>query len=93
MSTDIPDTVETSLNLGIMELTEKELTLRLSIRSSVSSAKEALAEKIELLIKTLGGHTEFQGDYPAWPYACLLYTSCLRHAAGNSLLNRDWHIC
>ena len=69
MSADIPDTVETSLNLGIMELAEEELTLRLSIRSSVSSAKEALADKIDLLIKTLGGHTEFQGDYPAWPYA------------------------
>lgn len=69
MSADIPDTVETSLNPGIMELTEKELTLRISIRSSVSSSKETLAEKISLLVKTLGGHTEFQGDYPAWPYA------------------------
>ena len=69
MSADIPDTVETSLNLGIMELAEEELMLRLSIRSSVSSSKETLAEKISLLVKTLGGHTEFQGDYPAWPYA------------------------
>lgn len=60
MSADIPDTVETSLNPGIMELTEKELTLRISIRSSVSSSKETLAEKISLLVKTLGGHTEFQ---------------------------------
>lgn len=69
MSADIPDTVETSLNLGVMELTERELTLRLSVRSSVSSAKEALAEKIALLTETLGGTAEFQGDYPAWPYA------------------------
>lgn len=69
MSADIPDTVETSLNPGIIELTEKELTLRISIRSSVSSSKETLAEKISLLVNTLGGHTEFQGDYPAWPYA------------------------
>lgn len=69
MSADIPDTVETSLNLGVMELTETELTLRLSMRSSISSAKEALAEKIALLTETLGGTTEFQGDYPAWPYA------------------------
>lgn len=69
MSMDLPGLVETSLNMGVLELTEEELELRLSIRSSVASAKECTARKVELLTEQLGGHVEFMGDYPAWPYA------------------------
>lgn len=69
MSADLPGTVETSINPGVMELLEEELLIRTSIRSSISSAKESLCEKVQQLILQLGGETEFQGDYPAWPYA------------------------
>lgn len=69
MSVDLPGIVETSLNMGVMELTETELLLRFSIRSSITSAKVAIAEKILHLTESLGGSVEFQGDYPAWPYA------------------------
>lgn len=69
MNADLPGTVETSINPGVMELLEEELLIRASIRSSVSSAKESLCEKIQHLTSYLGGWTEFQGDYPAWPYA------------------------
>ena len=69
MSMDLPGLVETSLNLGVMELKEEKLELRISIRSSVAPSKEYIAKKIALLVKQLGGYVYFTGDYPAWPYA------------------------
>lgn len=68
MSADLPELVETSLNMGVATLTENELQLRFSIRSSVSSAKEYIADKLTQLTMQLGGTTEFMGDYPAWAY-------------------------
>lgn len=69
MSMDLEGLVETSLNMGIVKLGEEELELYFSIRSSIASAKEYTARKVELLTKYLGGTVEFQGDYPAWTYA------------------------
>ena len=66
-----PDTkglVETSLNNGIMRLTEKEFYINASLRSSVSSEKEALSEKLRYLVETIGGTYETSGDYPAWEF-------------------------
>ena len=69
MSQDLPGLAETSLNLGVAELTEQELQLRISVRSSVPSAKEHICRKVQLLTERLGGDVEYSGDYPAWPYA------------------------
>ncbi len=69
MSADLPGLVETSLNMGTAMLEEGELRLNESIRSSVTSAKEQMARKVQMLIRRLGGTVEFSGDYPAWPYA------------------------
>ena len=68
MSRIMPGLVETSLNLGIMELKEDCLYMVTSIRSSVSSRKADLADKLELLIEFLGGDMTVGGDYPAWEY-------------------------
>lgn len=68
MSADLPGLVETSLNLGVVTLTTEALQLRFSIRSSVTTAKEYIADKIAQLTSYLGGTTEFMGDYPAWTY-------------------------
>lgn len=69
MSMDLPGLVETSVNMGVALLTEEELIIKQSVRSSVASAKEFVSGKVALLAKQLGGKAEFQGDYPAWPYA------------------------
>ena len=69
MSADVPGLVETSLNLGVAETAEQEVILRFSIRSSVPSAKEALACRVQTLVELLGGTVRFHGDYPAWAYA------------------------
>ena len=69
MSMDLPGLVETSINMGVAELKDNELTLYHSVRSSIPSAKEMLCEKVTLLAGQLGGSVDFQGDYPAWPFS------------------------
>ncbi|MBR0366134.1 MAG: aminoacyl-histidine dipeptidase, partial [Clostridia bacterium] len=68
MSFDIEGLVQTSLNLGILETSEKEVTFSFAVRSSVESEKNALVEKITCLAELLGGHAENTGAYPAWEY-------------------------
>lgn len=69
MSMDLPGLVETSLNVGVMELTKDAFTFKTSIRSSVVSAKEYIYDKIAILTQNLGGTIEYVGDYPAWTYS------------------------
>lgn len=69
MSMDVPGLVETSLNLGVLELGEDTLTVNLSIRSAVPSAKVHLTRKVQTLTELLGGSIAVHGDYPAWIYA------------------------
>ena len=68
MSFDIEGLVQTSLNLGILETNEKDVTFSFAVRSSVESEKNALVEKITCLTEILGGHVENNGAYPAWEY-------------------------
>ena len=68
MSTDITGLVETSLNMGIVRLTQNGLETDHSIRSSVASAKDALREKLTALSALAGGTVSCHGDYPAWEY-------------------------
>ena len=70
MSADMPGLVETSLNLGILELEPKDWNIRaeFSVRSSVESAKQALIEKLGAVTELAGGVCEVNGDYPGWKY-------------------------
>lgn len=60
--------VETSLNLGIMNLTENALKTVTSLRSSVSTRKAELCDRLLSVITLLGGTAEITGEYPAWEY-------------------------
>lgn len=60
--------VETSLNLGIMELKEDALHTVTSIRSSVGTRKVDLLDRVTAIVELLGGEAEVEGDYPAWEY-------------------------
>lgn len=64
----LPGLVETSLNAGIMKLTEHELTVVYSIRSSVQTRKYDLLQKLKLQAVFMGGVVTVEGDYPAWEY-------------------------
>ena len=68
MSMDLPGLVETSLNMGVISLSEDVFSMRFSIRSSVPSAKQYITSKVTFLTQMLGGWVTFTGEYPAWPY-------------------------
>ncbi len=68
MSPDTDHLVQTSSNAGIMRLTEAAFELIISIRSSVSSEKQALNDKLKYLTETIGGKYQIESDYPAWEY-------------------------
>ncbi len=60
--------VQTSSNAGIMRLRPDYFSLIISIRSSISSEKEALSDKLKYLTETIGGEYFIESDYPAWEY-------------------------
>ena len=66
-SQDIPGLVQTSLNLGIVTLSE-ELTLTFSVRSSVNQEKRDLLNRLKELAEFNEGSYSEMGDYPAWEY-------------------------
>lgn len=68
MSRIMQGLVETSLNAGIMKLTSENFSLVSSVRSSVSSRKEDLKDRLAMLAEFLGGEISVNGDYPAWEY-------------------------
>lgn len=68
MSADVPGLVETSLNLGIMRLEDKEMHLEYSLRSSIKSSKYALCDKIVAIVEGFGGRTVQGSEYPAWEF-------------------------
>ena len=46
----------------------KTLILTYALRSSVGSAKKALAERFRLIAEGFGAAVSFHGEYPAWEY-------------------------
>jgi dipeptidase D len=66
MSNDLADLVETSVNLATVAPAGGGLELLVSIRSSVDSAKRALARKVEALAALAGATAAREGDYPGW---------------------------
>lgn len=66
MSSDIAGLPESSLNLGIFQMSESEAVFSYSVRSSISTYKVFLGNKLEKFISLLGGTYEVHGEYPAW---------------------------
>ena len=68
MNRSIDGLVDTSLNLGILETTEKGIELSFSIRSNKAESLPILCEKVATLITHLGGEYQTNGSYPPWEY-------------------------
>ena len=68
MSKNIEGLVQTSLNLGQLNCSERELTATFSVRSSVGAEKKELLKKLEKTALAFGGTFDSRGDYPAWEY-------------------------
>lgn len=68
MSAEIEGLVETSLNLGVVNLERERVEFRFSVRSSLESAKKDLLQRLESLAALAGVSCQVKGDYPGWAY-------------------------
>jgi dipeptidase D len=66
MSDAMPGLVETSNNLAMVRIEKGEFSVITLMRSSVDSAKEFLATKLESVFKLAGAEVEFEGGYSGW---------------------------
>lgn len=64
---DMPELVQTSLNLGIAKLGDR-FTATFSVRSSVNAEKEGLITKLKELADFYNGAYSQSGTYPAWEF-------------------------
>ena len=62
----IPYTVETSMNLSIIEANATDISVKCLLRSSVDSKKEELASMVESVFTLAGAKVEFSGSYSGW---------------------------
>lgn len=67
-SENIPDLVETSLNLGAVSLKSDLLSAHLLIRSNSSDKMHVLIEKLEKFSCNFEASCSFDSEYPAWEY-------------------------
>lgn len=68
MCADMPNLVQTSLNMGIVKMDADSFTMTFSVRSSVNQEKVDLLKKLEDLAGMYGAEFSSTGDYPAWEY-------------------------
>ena len=66
MSHDIPDLVETSVNLAAVSQGEDGVSVLLSTRSSIGSALRATRRRLRACAETVGAKVEENEGYPAW---------------------------
>ncbi len=68
MSVDMPGLVQTSLNFGILKLKDTELYCANTVRSSMTTQKLWILDKVRAVAELAGGTTEVSGSYPGWSY-------------------------
>ena len=66
-SKDIDGLVQTSLNLGVVTLSD-ELNLTWAVRSSVNQEKTELLDNLKKLAEFHCASCDIRGEYPAWEY-------------------------
>ena len=65
-STRVPGVVETSDNLGVLNLAGGRCKATFMVRSLVDSGSRALGREIADLFSLIGARVELTGDYPGW---------------------------
>ncbi|RKS87396.1 Xaa-His dipeptidase [Orbus hercynius] len=66
MSNEIKGIVETSLNLGIVEIKDNQIAAYFLIRSQVDSAKDAVASTLISHSELINANYEINGGYSGW---------------------------
>lgn len=68
MSADIENLVESSNNIGILEIKDNAIIFHNAIRSSVKSRKDEINKRIQVICDLTGASMELFSDYPEWQY-------------------------
>ncbi len=68
MMEDIEGLVETSLNLGILAMSDDAMEISFSVRSAVGAEKEKLANRLLEIAEAHRASFGRHGEYPAWEY-------------------------
>lgn len=68
MSKKIPNLVETSLNLGILNTDEDKFLIMFTARSNKQSSLDYIQEKLFFMAEYNGCTVEASGHYPPWEY-------------------------
>lgn len=68
MNVDFPGLVQTSLNMGVMELKEDGLYFGISVRSCIATQKEMMIQRLKAILELGGGSFTLRGNYPGWQY-------------------------
>ena len=63
---EMPEIVETSNNVAVVESDGSSIKVQCLTRSSVESRKEELASMIESIFRLAGAKVELTGSYPGW---------------------------
>lgn len=67
-SAHIPGLVESSLNLGVLSSDDDYILFDAALRSSVSSLKYQIVNKLEILANQFNAKFTTVSDYPSWSY-------------------------
>ena len=68
MSANIEGLVESSSNIGVVEMDEHEIEFNSAVRSSVSSLKREINHRIQAIANLTGASMELIADYPEWEF-------------------------
>lgn len=66
MSSEMPNLVETSTNLAVVNTANGIAEVKFLVRSSVDTAKDDVASSIESIFRLAGAEVNMFGDYPGW---------------------------
>lgn len=68
MNVDFPGLVQTSLNLGVMDMEEDGVHFTISVRSCIASQKAMVVQRLRAILALGGGTLTARADYPGWQY-------------------------
>lgn len=68
MSAEIEGLVESSANVGVISTNNKCIKIENSIRSSVRTLKDEIAQRIDIISKNNSANMSLVSDYPEWEY-------------------------
>ncbi len=66
MSSSVPGLVETSNNMAMLKIADGKFMVKTLMRSSVDTAKMAMADKLKAVFELAGCEVEFSGGYSGW---------------------------